>query len=158
MSRQAKTTSENIFKGVKVRTFRDDEEKKWWFCAVDLCAVITGCDLKKAQEYWYSTKRNLIKNDVEIMSKMQKLKVKCADGRLRFSDVLDTKQVMYLIMVLPHKSAEPYRQWLAEAAATGDAVRHLERLAKKNASATLQEIARVDEPFRKRVVERRRLV
>jgi len=40
--------------------------------------------------------------------------MQAADGRLRFTDVADTEQLLRLIQSVPSKKAEPFKQWLAK--------------------------------------------
>ncbi|MFM8341848.1 MAG: hypothetical protein ACKN9F_06470 [Methylomonas sp.] len=44
------------------------------------------------------------------------LKLEAPDGKLRFTDVLDTNQVFRIIQSIPSKKAEPFKLWLAEVA------------------------------------------
>ena len=57
------------------------------------------------------------------------------DNRRRFTEALDTMQVLYFLQIVPSKEANPYRLWLAEAAAAGiNVADEIERLAEKNAA------------------------
>lgn len=142
----------DIFKDKQVRAIWDEKYQKWWFYAADICAVLTGYSPKKASGYWYSSKHKLKKSRNELLANREKLQMKCADGKLRFTEVLDTKQVLYLITIIPHKAAEPYRLWLAEAAMTGIAQEQLAELGKRNSTATMEEIKREGEPIQRRSV------
>jgi hypothetical protein len=45
------------------------------------------------------------------------LKLRAADGKLRYSDVADLEQMLRLVQSIPSKKAEPIKRWLAEVGA-----------------------------------------
>ena len=47
------------------------------------------------------------------------LKLQAADGCLRFTDVMDTRQIMQLIMLCPSPKAVKFKTWIAGLAAGG---------------------------------------
>ena len=70
-----------------------------------------------------------------------RLNFAATDKKQRFTEVLDTMQVLYLLQIIPCKNANPYRLWLAECAAAGDNVaKEMERLAEKNAVLVMDEL------------------
>ncbi len=40
--------------------------------------------------------------------------MEAADGKMRFTDVADTEQLLRLIQSIPSPKAEPFKQWLAK--------------------------------------------
>jgi len=65
----------------------------------------------------------------------KRLNFPAQDNRRRFTEALDTMQVLYFLQIVPSKEANPYRLWLAEAAAAGiNVADEIERLAEKNAA------------------------
>ncbi|MBO4741149.1 MAG: hypothetical protein J5605_05845, partial [Bacteroidales bacterium] len=55
-----KRESLQLFEQRKVRTVWDDNEEKWYFSIVDVCAVLTGSnDLLTARKYWNKLKQRL---------------------------------------------------------------------------------------------------
>jgi uncharacterized protein (DUF1499 family) len=44
------------------------------------------------------------------------LKLKADDGKMRMTDVADTKQLFRLIQSIPSPKAEPFKQWMAQVA------------------------------------------
>ncbi|MCL2198677.1 MAG: hypothetical protein FWB80_07120 [Defluviitaleaceae bacterium] len=142
-----------MFKGKKIRSFWSEEEKKWWFSAVDLCAILINRDYDEARKYWNHMKRNLRPSQNQLTINYRQLKMKSADSKMRFGDALDIKLVFYVIMIIPSKEAEPYKLWLAEAAANGTASQELTALAKANAETTEQPAIPVQ-----KTITRRKLV
>ena len=43
--------------------------------------------------------------------------MKAADGKMRMTDVADTKQLLRIIQSIPSPKAEPFKLWLAEVGA-----------------------------------------
>lgn len=105
-----------IFEEKKVRTVWDDEQEKWYFSIVDVCAVLTDSDYQKARKYWKVLKGRLAKEGNETVTNCYQLKLKADDGKMRMTDVADTKQLFRLIQSIPSPKAEPFKQWMAQVA------------------------------------------
>lgn len=149
---------ESILTDCAVRTLWDEVERKWWFCAVDLCAVLTGRDAPQARKYWKSLKWKWQKHQGQQVTISYRLKMKCQDGKLRYTDVLDVEQVLYLIAVVPSRAAEPYKRWLAEATVRGRAAKELHALGKRNAAVIARETKALKELPTRQVVTRELIV
>ena len=104
-----------IFENKKVRTAWDDQEEKWYFSIVDVCAVLT--DSANPQTYWRVLKNRLTKEGNETVTNCNALKMLAPDGKMRSTDVADTEQLFRLIQSIPSKKAEPFKRWMAEVAA-----------------------------------------
>ena len=104
-----------IFENKKVRTAWDDQEEKWYFSIVDVCAVLT--DSANPQTYWRVLKNRLTKEGNETVTNCNALKMLAPDGKMRLTDVADSEQLFRLIQSIPSKKAEPFKQWMAEVAA-----------------------------------------
>ena len=52
------------------------------------------------------------------MTNCHQLKLRAADGKLRYSDVADLEQMLRLVQSIPSKKAEPIKRWLAELTTT----------------------------------------
>lgn len=50
----------------------------------------------------------------ELVSNCYQLKLPAQDGKLRETDVLDTKGILRLVQSIPSKKAEPFKMWLAQ--------------------------------------------
>jgi len=134
----------NLFEGKQVRALWDATAGKWWFSAVDICAVLIDSDYEIARLYWKDLKYRLTNEGNQLVEIFDQLKLKSQDGKMRFADVLDIKQVLYLIQIIPKKETEPFKLWLAEAAVNNSAADQLTALGESNVKATLEEVARDD--------------
>ena len=103
-----------LFEEKKVRTAWDDQEEKWYFSIVDVCAVLT--DSANPQTYWRVLKNRLLKEGNETVTNCNALKMPAIDGKMRFTDVADTEQLFRLIQSIPSPKAEPFKLWMAQVA------------------------------------------
>ena len=93
-----------LFEEKRVRTVWDDQEEKWYFSIVDVCAVLT--DSENPQTYWRVLKNRLKKEGNETVTNCNSLKMRAADGKMRFADVADTEQLFRLIQSIPSPKAQ----------------------------------------------------
>ena len=106
-----------LFEQRKVRTVWDDQEEKWYFSIVDVCAVLTDSkDVLTARKYWNKLKQRLKEEGNETVTNCHQLKLRAADGKMRMTDVADTEQLFRLIQSIPSPKAEPFKQWMAQVA------------------------------------------
>ena len=105
-----------LFEEKKVRTAWDDQEEKWYFSIVDVCAVLTDSDYQTARKYWKVLKGRLKKEGNETVTSCYQLKFKAPDGKMRFTDVADTEQLFRLVQSIPSPKAEPFKVWMAQVA------------------------------------------
>ena len=103
-----------IFEKQQVRSVWDEEQEKWWFSSVDICAILTDSDYQTARKYWKVLKGRLEAEGNELVTNCYQLKLLAADGKYYKSDVADTEQVLRLIQSIPSKKAEPFKMWLAQ--------------------------------------------
>ena len=106
-----------LFEEKRVRTAWDTDAEKWWFSVVDVVSVLTDCDYQTARKYWKVLKGRLIKEGNETVTNCYQLKFQAPDGKMRLTDVADTKQLFRLIQSIPSPKAEPFKQWMAQVAA-----------------------------------------
>ena len=104
-----------LFEEKRVRTVWDDQEEKWYFSIVDVCAVLT--DSENPQTYWRVLKNRLKKEGNETVTNCNALKMLAPDGKMRSTDVADMEQLFRLIQSIPSKKAEPFKEWMAQVAA-----------------------------------------
>ena len=102
-----------LFEEKKVRTVWDDEQEKWYFSIVDVCGVLNDSDYQTARKYWKVLKGRLKKEGNETVTNCYQLKMLAPDGKMRLTDVADTKQLFRLIQSIPSKKAEPFKEWMA---------------------------------------------
>jgi len=107
-----KETAIKIFEQKQIRTFWDEEKEKWYFSIVDVITVLV--ENSRARKYWSDLKRKLKDEGSELSEKIGQLKMRAADGKMRFTDVADTEQLFRLVQSIPSKKAEPFKLWLAK--------------------------------------------
>ncbi|MFA5418861.1 MAG: BRO family protein [Bacteroidales bacterium] len=104
-----------LFEHKQIRTHWDEDNEKWYFSVVDVISVLSDQSTHQgARNYWKVLKNRLLKEGNQTVTNCNRLKMQAADGRLRFTDVADTEQLLRLIQSVPSKKAEPFKQWLAK--------------------------------------------
>ena len=103
-----------LFENKRIRTAWDEETQEWFLSIVDVCAVLTDSDYQTARNYWKWLKNKLKDEGSELVSNTNQLKMKAHDGKMRDTDVADTKQILRLIQSIPSPKAEPFKMWLAQ--------------------------------------------
>ena len=108
-----------LFEEKKVRTVWDEEQEKWYFSVVDVCAVLTDQpDYDQAKNYWKVLKFRLKKEGNKSVTNCNQLKlVSPKDGKRYKTDVADTEQLFRLVQSIPSHKAEPFKIWMAQVAA-----------------------------------------
>lgn len=105
-----------LFNDRKVRTVWDTDLEEWYFSVVDVVEVLTNSE--NPRRYLSDLKRKLKKEGSEVYEKIVQLKLPAADGKMRLTDVATTEQMFRLIQSIPSPKAEPFKQWMAQVAAT----------------------------------------
>jgi DNA-damage-inducible protein D len=102
-----------LFEEKKVRTHWDEEEQQWYFSVIDVVEVLT--DSSNPRDYWFKMKLRVKTEDgFELSTICRQLKLKANDGKMRETDVADTKTLLRIIQSIPSPKAEPFKQWLAK--------------------------------------------
>ncbi|MCR5252614.1 MAG: hypothetical protein K6C98_02740 [Treponema sp.] len=101
-----------VFENKNVRTVWDEDKEDWYFSIVDVVAVLT--DSKDAVAYWRKLKQRLKEEGNQTVTNCHGLKMPAQDGKMRLTDVADTKQLLRLIQSIPSPKAEPFKLWLAQ--------------------------------------------
>lgn len=104
-----------LFDGQKVRSVWNEEDEKWYFSIVDVCAVLTGSPAPR--RYWSVLKNRLKKEGSQLATNCSQLKMKSADGKMYLTDAADAEQLFRIIQSIPSPKAEPFKQWIAKVAA-----------------------------------------
>ncbi len=100
-----------VFQDKKIR--RLWYNKEWFYSVVDIVEVLTNSPTPR--QYWGKVKdREFIA--FELSPIWVQLKLPADDGKLRFTDCVNTKNAFRLIQSIPSKKAEPFKQWLAQLA------------------------------------------
>lgn len=103
-----------VFEDKKVRTEWNVEKEDWYFSVVDIVGILTDKDYDNARKYWNKLKQRLKEEGSELVTFCHRLKLPAQDGKLRETDVLDTKGILRLVQSIPSKKAEPFKMWLAQ--------------------------------------------
>ena len=102
-----------IFEEKQIRTVWDEVQEKWYFCIIDIVQILTESkDYLTARKYWNKLKQRLVSEGNETVTNCHQLKLRAADGKLRYSDVADLEQMLRLVQSIPSKKAEPIKSWL----------------------------------------------
>ena len=104
-----------VFENKNVRTVWNEEEEDWYFSVVDVCWVLVDSpDYTTARKYWNKLKQRLSEEGSELVTFCHQLKLQAADGKMRETDVLNTKGILRLIQSISSPKAEPFKMWLAK--------------------------------------------
>lgn len=106
-----KHKSLKIFEDKKVRTIWDSEQETWYFSVNDVVGILT--DSPDPKRYWSVLKSRLKKEGCELTTICSRLKLQAVDGKMRMTDVADTKQLFRIIQSIPSPKAEPFKQWMS---------------------------------------------
>ena len=101
-----------LFEGKNIRYVWDEQKEQYFFSVVDIIQVLTDSNIPR--RYWSDLKRKLAAEGSEVYEKIVQLKLPSPDGKMRFTDVATTEQLLRLIQSVPSKKAEPFKLWLAE--------------------------------------------
>lgn len=95
-----------VFRDIKIRRTWFNEE--WNYSVTDIIAILT--DSKDEMAYW----RKLKQREPQLVTICHGLKMPAKDGKMRYTDCVNTKDAFRLIQSIPSKKAEPFKQWLAQ--------------------------------------------
>ena len=101
-----------IFEEKEIRRewYKDD----WYFSVIDVVEVLIDNN-KRPRKYWSDLKKKLIlEGFIEVSEKIGQLKMMAKDGKMRLTDVADTKTLLRIIQTIPSPKAEPFKRWLAQ--------------------------------------------
>ena len=101
-----------FFADKEVRAVWDDEKDKWWFSVLDIIGVLRGeDDYKKNRNYWKFLKTKLKKENSELVSAANQLKLTAADGKKYLTDTFDYDGIIELAKNFPSKQANRFIEW-----------------------------------------------
>ena len=104
-----------LYENQEIRTAWDAEKEEWYFSIVDVVGVLAeSSDYEAARNYWKVTKHRMIKEGNELVTNCNRLKLKAADGKKRYTDVANAEELLRIIQSIPTKKAEPFKLWLAK--------------------------------------------
>jgi len=101
-----------IFEEKEIR--REWYKEDWYFSVIDVIEVLVENN-KRPRKYWSDLKQKLISEGfIEVSEKIGQLKMLAKDGKMRLTDVADTKTLLRIIQTIPSPKAEPFKRWLAQ--------------------------------------------
>lgn len=101
-----------FYKDHEVRAVWDGASNKWWFSVLDIIGVLNEQDdYTKNRNYWKYLKTKLKKEDSELVSVTNQLKLLAPDGKQRMTDVLDYEGIMMLAKNFPNNKAVDFLDW-----------------------------------------------
>ena len=105
-------TSIRFYNDREVRAIWDDENAKWWFSVLDIVGVLNmQDDYQKNRNYWKYLKNKLKKENPQLVSATNQLKLTAADGKKYNTDVLDSEGVIVLAKSIPNTKVADFLDW-----------------------------------------------
>jgi len=101
-----------FFNDREVRAVWDEENAKWWFSVLDVVAAINNEeDYSKSRNYWKYLKTKLKKENNQLVSNTNQLKLSAADGKMYKTDMLDSEGVSTLVKTFPNNRGLQFLDW-----------------------------------------------
>ena len=101
-----------FFNDREVRAIWDNENSKWWFSVLDIIGVLNSeDDYSKNRNYWKYLKTKLKKENNEVVSATNQLKLTAPDGKKHLTDVLDNEGVISLAKSMPNAKSSKFIEW-----------------------------------------------
>ena len=101
-----------FFNDREVRAAWDESSSQWFFAAVDIVAVLNEQDdYTKNRNYWKYLKNKLKKDNPELVSAANQLKLTAPDGKKRLTDCFDSAGIVELAKNFPNNKASKFLNW-----------------------------------------------
>ena len=101
-----------FFNDREVRAVWDEEHCKWWFSVLDIIAAINEQDdYQKTRNYWKYLKTKLRKENSQLVSAANQLKLKASDGKSYKTDTFDAEGVTLLAKHINNTKAMNFLDW-----------------------------------------------
>ena len=105
----------------EVRAIWDEEKSKWWFSVLDIVGVLNDQDdYQKNRNYWKYFKTKLRREQSQLVSATNQLKLLAADGKRYATDTLDYDGVLLLAKSFPNAKAIRFVEWFVNSDETID--------------------------------------
>ena len=101
-----------LFNNHQIRTLWDKDKEEWFFSIIDVIAILTNSPHPRT--YWSKLKTKLKNEGSELYQNWVQLKMPATDGKMRLTDVADTKGILRIIQSISSPNAEPFKLWLAQ--------------------------------------------
>ncbi len=101
-----------FFNDREVRAVWDNEKSLWWFSVLDIVSILNEeNDYTKVRNYWKYLKNKLKKENNQLVSGTNQLKLYAPDGKKRLTDTLDSEGVIELAKNFPNTRAIKFLDW-----------------------------------------------
>ena len=101
-----------FFNDREVRAVWDEEHSKWWFSVLDIIAAINEQDdYQKTRNYWKYLKTKLRKENSQLVSATNQLKLKASDGKSYKTDTFDAEGITLLAKHINNTKATNFLDW-----------------------------------------------
>lgn len=101
-----------FFNDREVRAVWDEKHSKWWFSVLDIIAAINEQDdYQKTRNYWKYLKTKLRKENSQLVSSTNQLKLKASDGKSYKTDTFDAEGVTLLAKHINNTKATSFLDW-----------------------------------------------
>ena len=107
-------TSIRFFDDIPVRAVWNEDDSKWYFCAVDIAEALTST--KSPRVYWATIKRR----NPELIAICKQLKLPARDGKSYLTDVIDDNGVNMVLALIPSKKSAVFLKWMQTMGTTID--------------------------------------
>lgn len=105
-----------IFNDHKVRTVWDSEQEEWYFSVVDVVGVLT--DSANPTDYLKKMRKREPELGDYIGTNCPQIPMTGESGRTRKTLAANPRVLFRIIQSIPSPKAEPFKQWMAQVAAT----------------------------------------
>ncbi len=96
----------------EVRAIWDEENSKWWFSVIDVVGILNEeNNYTKVRNYWKYLKTKLKKENNELVSVTNQLKLLAVDWKKYITDMLDSNGVILLAKHFPNNRAMKFLDW-----------------------------------------------
>ena len=104
--------SVRFFDDREIRAVWDDDCSKWWFSVLDIVGALNEePDYTKVRNYWKYLKTKLKKENNQLVSATNQLKLLAADGKKYNTDMLDSTGIIELSKSFPNNKAMKFLDW-----------------------------------------------
>jgi len=98
----SKNNKMQVFEDKDIRKEWNEDEQDWYVSIVDVISVLTDQPTQRgATFYWSKLKQRLKEEGSELLTNCQQLKLKATDGKMRMTDVANTKEILRIIQSIP---------------------------------------------------------
>lgn len=111
--KESQKISIRFYNGHEVRAVWSEEKQKWYYSVLDIIGAFNQQDeYEKNRNYWKYLKTKLKKEQNELVSATNQLKLKAADGKFYNTDVMDMDSVRKLALAFPNNRSISFIDWL----------------------------------------------